>query len=115
MAFFVVSTFLLTITNTPNLSNAYGCTNSTNTNHTAGVNGTSGNITKSALTGSSQIFGIAVTSSGHKIGDQGPPQSVYIAFSVPRSGTITTVKPCQGGGTGGGLTAGGGGGGGSYP
>ena len=61
MAFFVVSTFLLTITNTPNLSNAYGCTNSTSTNHTSsGINGTSGNLTKTALTNPSQIFGVAV-------------------------------------------------------
>jgi hypothetical protein len=55
-----VSTFLLTTTNSPNLSNAYGCANSTTTNHTAGINGTSGNTTtkSSASTGSNQIFGV---------------------------------------------------------
>jgi hypothetical protein len=74
-----------------------------------GVNETSGNLTKSALTSPSQIFGVGLTTSGHKIGDRGTPQSIYIAFSVPRSGTIITLKPCQSG-NGGGISGGGGGG-----
>jgi hypothetical protein len=41
------------------ISNVYGCANSTNTNHTAGVNVTSGNITKSEFTSSSQISDVA--------------------------------------------------------
>lgn len=48
-AILVAAIFLAT--NTSN-SNAYGCANSTNTNHTAGVNGTSDN---SALTSPSKI------------------------------------------------------------
>jgi hypothetical protein len=80
MAVFVAATFLLM--NAPNfsISQAFGCSNSTSTNHTAGINGNSGNINKTAMP------------SGHKIGDQ----SMYISFSLPRSGTITSLKPCGG-------------------
>jgi hypothetical protein len=56
----VVATVLL-LTSTPNLSSAYWCTNSTSTNHTSsGINGTSGNITKSTLTGSSHISSLVI-------------------------------------------------------
>lgn len=50
---FIVTTFL--ITNIPNTTNAYGCSSSSSTNHTAGANETSGNITKSSLDDTSQI------------------------------------------------------------
>jgi hypothetical protein len=53
MAILVAATFLLM--NGSNLSSVYGCTNSSSTNHTSGVNGTSGNITKSAFNSPGQI------------------------------------------------------------
>lgn len=51
---FVATTYL--ITNISNTTNAYGCrSSSSSTNHTAGANETSGNITKSTLDDSRQI------------------------------------------------------------
>lgn len=86
-AIFVATTFLLT--NTLSSSNAYGCTNSTSTNHTSSdVKGTSANTSTtkpSASTSSSQIstvaasFGTAVT-----------------------GGTGIYVSPCHSAGDGGG-------------
>jgi hypothetical protein len=63
MVILVTATFLLT--NTFNTTTAYGCIKSSGTNHTAGINGISGNLTKSALTSSSQILG--VTFALHKV------------------------------------------------
>lgn len=51
----IIAAAIFMLVNAHNLSSVYGCSNSTNTNHTAGVNGTSGNITKSAFTGTGQI------------------------------------------------------------
>jgi hypothetical protein len=95
IAFFAATTFLLIIT--LSLSSAYGCNNSTNTNHTAGVNGTSGNITKSAVTSPYHISNVSL--------------SFGNGFGIYNSGVNKT--PCHsaggGGGAGGGLSGGGGG------
>jgi hypothetical protein len=91
---FVTTTFLLTIT--LSVSSAYGCNNSTNTNHTAGVNGTSGNITKSAVTSPYSIYNVAL--------------SFGNGFGIYDSGVTKTPCHSAGGGGGGGYYGGGGGG-----
>jgi hypothetical protein len=93
IAIFVATTFLLT--NTLSVSSAYGCNNSTNTNQTAGVNGTSGNITKSAVTSPYHISDIAL-SFGNGFG-------IY-------DGVVNKTPCCPCGGVGGGYSGGGGGG-----
>lgn len=94
IAIFLATTFLLT--NTISMSRAYGCNNSTNTNHTAGVNGTSGNITKSAVTSPYHIYNVSL--------------SFGNGFGIYDSGVNKTPCHSAGGGGGGGYYGGGGGG-----
>lgn len=78
-AILVAAIFLATNIST---SNVYGCANSTNSNHTAGVNGTSGNTTNSVLTSPSKI---SIADLADKISVGRPPCGVA---TTPSSGGV---------------------------